>query len=142
MARVKLTLPQTFSFATTLQVRISDINYGNHLSNDAYLKYMHEARLQFFAHHHCSEQNLGEGVSVIMGDCSIVYKAECFYGDMLKIEIAAAEFGSRSFDLYYRFINANTDKIVCEAKTGMVCFNYEKRSTVAVPNEFKNKFIF
>jgi acyl-CoA thioesterase FadM len=71
-----------------------------------------------------------------MGDTAIVFKKECFYGDELTVEVAAAEFGTRSFDLYYRFSKTLTQELVCEAKTGMVCFDYTERKTVAVPAKF------
>ena len=139
MARIKLQLPEKFTFSTEITVRISDINYGNHLSNDIYLAYMHEARLQFFAHFGFSEMDLA-GVSVIMGDTAIVFKKECFYGELLNIEVTATEFGSRSFDLYYRFIKKATGELTCEAKTGMVCFDYTERKTVNVPDAFRKLF--
>lgn len=140
MARIKLTLPGSFLFSTLLETRISDINYGNHLSNDAYLKYMHEVRMRFFAHLGYSEMNLA-GTSVIMGDCAIVFKRECFYGNILNVEVTAAEFGTRGFDLYYRFTDHINNELVCEAKTGMVCFDYNTRKTVNVPEAFRHLFI-
>jgi YbgC/YbaW family acyl-CoA thioester hydrolase len=139
MARIKLELPAHFEFSTELEIRISEINYGNHLSNDAYLSLMHEARLRFFASFGYSEFNLA-GASVIMGDVAIVYKKECHYGDVLKIEVTAAEFGSRSFDLFYRFIKTKTNEIACEAKTGIICYDYKEKKTVNVPDEFRNRF--
>ncbi len=136
MARIKLDTPSHFSFRTDITVRIDDINYGNHMSNDAYLKYMHEARLRFLAHYGYSELDLA-GVSVIMGDTAIVFKGECFYGDVLTIEVTVTDIGVRSFDLSYRFTKKSTQQIVCEAKTGMVCFDYNERKTVNVPEAFK-----
>jgi YbgC/YbaW family acyl-CoA thioester hydrolase len=134
MARIKLVLPENISFKIQIPVRISDLNYGNHLANHVYLEYMQEARMQYFAQWNWSEKNLA-GVGVIMGDVAVVYKAECFYGDVLSIAVTAAEFGARSFDLYYKMVNQQ-DVLVCEAKTGIVCFDYSKRETVAVPSEF------
>ena len=139
MARIKLQLPEQFFFKTELTVRISDLNYGNHLSNDVFLSYMHEARMQFFAHFGYSEMNLA-GSSVIMGDTAIIFKKECFYGDVLILEVTAADFGSRSFDLYYRFTKKGTNELACEAKTGMVCFDYNEKKTVPVPEKFRNIF--
>jgi acyl-CoA thioester hydrolase len=140
MARIKLQLPEYFIFKTELTVRISDINYGNHLSNDVYLSYMHEARMQFFAHFGYTEMNLA-GASVIMGDTAIVFKKECFYGDVIIIEVTAADFSSKGFDLYYRFTKKETNDLACEAKTGMVCFDYTERKTVEVPEEFKKLMV-
>jgi YbgC/YbaW family acyl-CoA thioester hydrolase len=139
MARIKLVLPEKFSFKTSIPVRISDLNYGNHLANHVYLEMMQEARMQYLAQWNWSEKDLA-GVAVIMGDTAIVYKQECFYGDVLTIAVIAAEFGQRSFDLYYRFTKQD-GSLVCEAKTGMVCFDYVNRKTVAVPEEFKNAVI-
>jgi YbgC/YbaW family acyl-CoA thioester hydrolase len=139
MARIKLVLPEKFSFKTSIPVRISDLNYGNHLANHVYLEMMQEARMQYLAQWHWSEKDLA-GVAVIMGDTAIVYKQECFYGDVLTIAVIATEFGQRSFDLYYRFTKQD-GSLVCEAKTGMVCFDYVNRKTVAVPEEFKHAVI-
>lgn len=140
MARIQLHTPTYFPFSTEIQIRIDDINYGNHMSNDAYLKFMHEARLRFFAHYGYSETDLA-GVSVIMGDTAIVFKGECFYGDVLVIDVTVTEIGTKSFDLWYRFTKKSTQKLVCEAKIGMVCFDYAQRKTVNVPAAFKEHFI-
>lgn len=134
MARVKIELPKQFTFSTRITVRVNDLNYGNHLSNEVYLAYMQEARMRYFAQWGYSELNLA-GASVIMGDAAIVYKQECFYGEELTIEVTAADFGARSFDLFYRF-SKNNGSLVAEAKTGMVCFDYTERKTVAVPQAF------
>ena len=46
MARVEIELPEQFPFATEIPIRISDINYGNHLGNDAVLSLAQEARVR------------------------------------------------------------------------------------------------
>lgn len=140
MARIKLQLPDSFSFSVKIPVRISDLNYGNHLANHVYLEMMQEARMQFFAQFGYSEKDLA-GVGVIMGDVALVYKQECFYGDILTIEVGVADIGLRSFDLLYRFLKQD-NSLVCEAKTGMVCFDYVARKTVNVPEEFISKCSF
>lgn len=137
MARIKLQLPEQLSFKTSIPVRISDLNYGNHVGNQVYLEYMQEARMQFFASMGYSEKDLA-GVGVIMGDTAIVYKKECFYGDVLSVEVGVTDMGARSFDLVYRFTKAD-GTLACEAKTGMVCYDYANATTVAVPEAFVNK---
>lgn len=132
-------MPHQYHFSFKLMVRIDDINYGNHLSNDAYLKYLHEARMRFLANYSFTEMNLA-GTSVIMGDAALVFKGECFYGDELLIEVAATDFGKKSFNLYYNITNAKTGSEVCHAKTAMVCFNYTLRCTAYVPEAFSKLF--
>lgn len=137
--RIKLDFPEKVVFATEIAVRISDVNYGGHLGNDAVLSLAHEARLQFLKSINCTELNLF-GVSIIMGDAAVVYKAEAFYGDVLQIQIAIAGISARSFDIYYSLKNKNTQQQIALVKTGIVCFDYEARKTTNVPTEFVNLF--
>lgn len=136
MARIKLSLPENFSFSTKLPVRITDVNYGNHLGNDAVLGLLHEARMQFLKAAGYTELNLA-GVGLIMADVAIEFKAEAFYGDVLTASVAAGDFSKIGFDLYYKLVKSETETVVALAKTGMVCFDYEKRKVAAVPEEVR-----
>ena len=136
MARIKLSLPENFSFSTQIPVRITDINYGNHLGNDAVLSLLHEARMQFLKAAGYSELNLA-GVGLIMADVAIEFKAEAFYGEVLTAYVAAGDFSKIGFDLYYQLVKGESETVVALAKTGMVCFDYEKRRIVAVPEEVR-----
>lgn len=140
MQRIKIELPPRFTFTTTIPVRITDINYGGHLGNDTLLSLIHEARMQFFKHHGYTELNLG-GVGVIMSDVGIQFKSELFYGDVVIASVTTGAFSKVAFDLYYKLEKRSGENtvLVAAAKTGMVCFDYEKRKTVAVPEEVVNK---
>ena len=137
MPRIKLDMPNDYIFWTTIPVRISDINYGNHLANDALLSIIHEARLQFLNSMGYSELDVG-GPGIIMGDVGIIYKNQAYYGDALKIEIAVAGFSRKSCDFFYR-ITRNDGKIVAQAKTGIVFFDYTAGKPVNVPGQFLDK---
>lgn len=131
MPRVKIDLPATFSFATTVTVRITDINYGGHLGNDALLSLLHEARVQFLQFYGYTELNVG-GKSLIMADVAIEYKGEGFRGDVLTIQMAAHDFTKYGFDMVYRVTN-QLQKLIAVAKTGMICFDYTTRKVVSLP---------
>jgi acyl-CoA thioester hydrolase len=137
MSRIKLTLPEQFSFTATIPVRITDLNYGNHVGNDAVLSIIHEARMQFLSHHGFTELNCA-GVGLIMSDVGIEFKKEIFYGDVLAVNIAANNFTSIGFDLYYKILNKK-NVITALAKTGMVCYDYDKKKVAQVPVVVKEK---
>lgn len=139
MARIKLDMPDSYCFTCEIAVRISDMNYGNHLSNDVYLAIMHEARMQFLKHYSFTEMDIA-GASFIMADSAIVYKKEVFYGDKIRIQVQPAEWWARGVDLFYRFSDAESGDLIAEAKTGMVFFDYSTRKTRAYPNEFYDLF--
>lgn len=139
MPRIKVELPDKFVFATELSVRIDDINYGNHLSNDAVLRMMAEARVRFMAHYNYTELAV-EGAALIMADVAIEYKSEGFYGDRLRVEVTPGDFSRKGFDFYYRLTRLSDEKLIAKAKTGMVFFSYETRKTQGVPEAFRNRF--
>ena len=70
MARIKLVLPEHFSFSTSLPVRITDLNYGGHVGNDAILSLVHEARMQYLKSFGFSELQF-DTASLIMSDAGI-----------------------------------------------------------------------
>jgi len=141
MDRVKLKFPeQKPLFTSHIAVRISDINYGNHLGNDSVLSLIHEARMQLLAQWGYTELEAG-GTSLIMGDVMIAYKGEAFYGEMLTIKLYASEITDRSFDLLYHISTNREGQAIqiAHAKTGMVCFNYSIKRIANLTPELKSR---
>jgi acyl-CoA thioesterase FadM len=134
MDRIKINLPDSFSFSTNIQIRITDVNYGGHVGNDSFLSLIHEARLQFLASKGFSEINV-MGVGLIMADAGIEFKREMLYGDTVKISVAATNFDRIGFDLFY-LLEVEKDGIAAiagKAKTGMMCFDYINKKKAAIP---------
>ena len=140
MQKVKIEEPEAYHFSVDIPVRITDLNYGNHVGNDAFLGLVHEARVQYLKHLGYSEMNT-EGYGLIMADAAIRFMAELFYGDVVKMEVAAFGFSSVGFDLIYRLSVKRDGKHVVAslAKTGMVLFDYEKRRPVVLPEILKQR---
>lgn len=140
MARIKIDLPEQFSFSTSIPVRITDLNYGNHVGNDAVLSIIHEARMQFLKNLGYTEMDFA-GAGMIMSDVAIEFKNELFYGDIVVASVIATSFSKAGFDIYYKLEKSLGDKnvVVAAAKTGMVCFDYIKKKIVAIPEEARQK---
>jgi len=138
MARVKLTLPETLAFSTRLEVRVSDINYGGHLGNDAVLAFLHEARLRYLRSLGFSELDV-EGVGMIMSDVEVVFRAEAFHGDELTLEVGVGALSSHGCEFFYRVRNSSSGLEVARAKTGMAFFDYRSRAIAPVPPGFRTR---
>jgi len=142
MARVKLIFPGKKSLLTVeIPVRITDLNYGNHVGNDKILSIVHEARVQLLAAlGNYRELDIG-GCGLIMSDAVIAFRGEGFYGDLLHIELFADEPSAFGFDIFYRIRakRQHEDVLIAEVKTGMVCFDYEQRKLTAIPEAFRAK---
>ena len=138
MARIKLELPKFFSFSTELTVRITDLNYGGHLGNADTLVLIHEARVRVLKSFGYSEIDI-EGYGTIMIDAVIQFKSQAFAGDVLVVEVAAADFSRIGCDIYYRLSNKETGAVVATAKTGISVFDYENQKRVSPPDVFVKK---
>jgi acyl-CoA thioester hydrolase len=132
MARIRISVPESFSFSTVIPIRITDLNYGGHVGNDSILSLIHEARVQFLKHFEFTELDFA-GTSLIMSDVAIEFRSEAFYGSSIKVMVTAGEFTRAGFDIFYQMVNAENNKQVAIAKTGMVCFDYSGRKVTAVP---------
>ena len=140
MSRIKLELPEHFSFSTKIPIRITDINYGGHAGNDSILAMIHEARIQFLQQYAYNEKDFA-GVGLIMNDVVIEFKKELFYGDVIDVAVTATAFERVSFDIVYKLNTHRNGKniIVATAKTGMVCFDYNSKKITSVPEEARIK---
>ena len=138
MSRIRIDLPDKFTFTTSIPVRITDVNYGGHVGNDTVLSIIHEARMQFLKKYGFEELKFG-GVGMIMADVGIEFKSELFYGDVITASVAIKEFGPISFDIFYKLEKdtGSAKELVALAKTGMVCFDYDKKKIVRVPASAK-----
>lgn len=136
MARIKIDIPEKIIGTFIIPVRIADINYGNHVGNDAFVSIIHEARMQWLKQYDYTELKI-EGIGLIMSDLVIEFKSESFYGDLVEIKLSVADITRVGFDLYYQlFANRNDENIlIANAKTGMVCFDYDKRRVAAIPQK-------
>jgi acyl-CoA thioester hydrolase len=140
VARVSIELPEVFGFETEIPVRIGDINYGGHLGNDAALALAHEARVQFLGQHGFTEADVG-GCGIIMSDATIVYRSEAFYGQTVKVQIAAIKAGKTGSDLFYLLTDADDGREIARMKTGIVFFDYKRRRPTRTPDAFRDKIL-
>ncbi len=135
MPRVKLTELSSYEYIHQLLVRVTDINYGGHLGNEALLALIHEARAAFL-------QTLGfntlmkdeDLLGLVIADIAVNFKAEAFAGDQLMIECQIGEMTLKSFRLFHRIRRG--EDIVALVETGLIAYDYQDRKTASLPKEF------
>lgn len=142
MDRVKITEPPAYPFSTRIAVRITDLNYGNHVGNDSFLSLVHEARVQFMHWLGYDELDV-EGFGLIMADAAINFRAELKYGDMVTIQVGAAGLSAVGFDLVYKMTAIRGDREILAGmvKTGMVLLNPATRRPAELPAVFREKLV-
>ena len=139
MPRVKIELPANWSFRTEIPVRITDVNYGQHVGNDTMMAFIQEARVQWLRSLGYPSEMLAAPVGLILVDLAVRMKAEAAYGDRLVVQLAVAEWSTVGFELVYHLATAGTGEEVARATTGFVFFDYTARKLSQPPEGFRAK---
>lgn len=138
MPRIKIDLPEHFSFSTEVPIYIGHINYGHHLDNAALISLVSEARVRFFKALGYSELDV-EGVGIVVADVAAQYRSEAFHGEVLVIEMAADDFNKYGCDLVWRISDKASGREVARGKHGILFFDYSARKPATVPPAFVAK---
>ncbi|HOL64772.1 MAG TPA: thioesterase family protein, partial [Accumulibacter sp.] len=93
MSRIQIDLPEYFSFSTEITLYIGHINFGGHLDNAQLLSLVSEARARFFKALGYTELDV-EGVSIIVADAAVQYRAEAFHSEVMRVDMVAADFSA------------------------------------------------
>ena len=137
--RIKIEKPERYHFSTQMKVRVSDINYGNHMSNDKFLTFANQVRVEFYAAYNMHELDL-LGTGSIMSDAFVNYLSEGKLNDILIIYLSVENIHRLGFDLYYRFKNESTGKDVAMVRTCMLCYDYEQHKIAKIPSTLTGLF--
>ncbi|MCP4176752.1 MAG: thioesterase [bacterium] len=140
MSRVVVEFPEKFVFSTQMDVRVNEVNYGNHLGNDSILSMTQESRIRFFRKLGFESEILIAPIGIILADAAIEFKAEAMWGDKLSIDIGLNNITKLSLDMYHKFVNAKTEKLVAKVKIGMVFFDFGKRKIARRPDYFMERY--
>lgn len=123
-----------FHFVMPYRVRISDINYGGHVSNAAVLSFFQDGRIGYLQHvGSFSEMDIG-GCGIILPEANVQYKAEMFLDEELQIGVRIDELRRSSFVMGYRI--ERQGQVTAEGTTALVAFDYELRKVRRLPEVF------
>lgn len=113
-------------YTQKFQLSIRDINYANHMDHLALLNYLHETRVRFLREHGYSELDVdgnGSGLVVVNLQCS--YRKECFYGDLLTINMILQVLSPTKLQFKYHIYN--NDVLSAESEILVVFLNKNKK---------------
>lgn len=131
MNKIQITENENPCFSYETKIRITDINYGNHLGHDKIISILHDARLSFFIQKKLSEINHENMYTFMLRSLTIDYKKECYLHEILIVEIYIGQIEKFTFELKYKVLKAN--EVIALCVTTLVCYNNLKRRPDVVP---------
>ena len=108
------------------RVRFRDCDAMGHVNNAVYSTYLEEARIGV----------LGDLIDFILARVEIDFRAELRMGEEVEVRTRCSRIGTKSFDLEH-VISASEGRVVAEAKSVLVSYDYDAGASVPVPDELR-----
>jgi acyl-CoA thioester hydrolase len=119
------------SFVHTETVRFRDLDSMGHMNNAVYATFLEQARLAFLSQHGAHVQNM------ILARLEIDFRSPVELGETIEIAVTPTRIGTKSFDLEY--VLRAAERVVAEAKTVLVAYDYAEARSVEIPDEWKER---
>ena len=119
------------------EVRVTDINYGQHLGMTQLHGMAHNARCACLRAIGLTELDVG-GVGVIVSESNIKFSKECFMGDMLRFIVDFEIISKVQFKCIISVFDMKSNENVAKIEDKMICYDYSRRRPSAIPEGFKS----
>ena len=113
----------TFPYVHRDTVRFRDCDAMGHVNNAVYSTYLEEARIGV----------LGDLIDFILARVEIDFRSELRMGEEVEVRTRCSRIGTKSFDLEH--VIAADGRVVAEAKSVLVSYDYERGESVPVPDD-------
>lgn len=119
------------------EVQFRDCDLLGHVNNSVYLTYLENARVAY-----CFgplEVRDWRSFEFIVARVEIDYRSPAIPGESLICGVRVSRVGGASFDMQYVIIEKKTGRLVAEARTVQVCFDYSSNKVRRVPEALRDK---
>lgn len=135
--------PKLFVMKTIceIDVRFRDIDALGHVNNAVYFTYFEQARIKFFEEH-LGSWNWDEN-GLLLAHSEIDFMAPVYLNDKVTVETWCTSLGKKSLNFVYEVFTqkGGTSIKVTKGMSVLVCFNYQEKRTIEIPEVWKSKLI-
>ena len=126
-----------YKFSFPIRIRISDINYGNHVSYAFYLLFFQDARIAYLSNLGFTELNIGDNKGIIVSEADCKYKRELLLGDEIDVKCKVSSMRSKGFEMEYAI--ERKGETCALGKIVILCFDYNEKKISNLPEVFVKK---
>ena len=124
---------KSFNLTVELVCRFSDTDAMGHVNNAAYLSYLEEARFGYMRK--LFDVKDWSKIGIILARVEIDYRSPAFCGETVVVGIRTSKVGGASFEASYRLEDKATGRLVAEAKSVQVWYDYKSSKVSRIPAE-------
>lgn len=126
-----------FSVVFDLSPRFRDTDAMGHINNAVYVTYLEVARQEYWKR--LSDVQDYRRVPFILANVAIDFRSEALVNELLEIATRCEWIGTRSFAFAYEIREKASRRLVVEATTVQVCYDYDARRSVTMPAELRRQ---
>lgn len=121
-----------------LTVPWRDLDAAGHVNNAVYLSYMETARAEAYMRLKGPSRRI-EDLDIILARTSIDYRSPANLHEVLVVSVTPARVGESSFTLRYDIREKATGRLVAEAESVQVLFDYAANAKKRIPDDLRAK---
>lgn len=122
-------------FRFEIDVIWRDLDAAGHVNNAVYVTYLETARTACYLRMRGASGH--EGLDIILARVAVDFRSAATLGDRLVVEITPARVGETSFGLTYAIREQKTGRLVCEAESVQVAYDYAKQTKKSLPPDVR-----
>lgn len=123
-----------FPFVHHETARFSDLDGMGHVNNAVFSVYIEQARLAWFGGYGDEPMPLRD---VILARTEIDFRSQVGFGETVAIGVRPSRVGTKSFELEFELRVG--DRLVAEARSVLVGYDYASGSSVEVPERWRRR---
>lgn len=127
--------PTGYPVWTDIDVRFRDCDPMNHVNNAVYATYLEVARQAYWSRF-LSPLDY-RNVPFIMARIEIDYRSPLLTGETVRVYLRTSWIGHRSFGLEYELRERASNRLIAQATSVQVAYDYAASRVIAVPESLK-----
>ena len=124
-----------FRVSHDLTPRFRDTDAMGHINNAVYVTYIEVARQEYWRAF--SREQDYRRVPFILAHVSIDFRSEALVREVLNLAIRCGGIGTKSFTFEYEIHERESGRLVVEASSVQVCYDYTLKQSIPVPDELR-----
>ncbi len=123
------------TFELEITPRFRDIDSLGHVNNAVYLTYMEEARTRYYMR--TANRKRLEELDFIFASAKVDYRSPILWGEVVVVRVWPTRIGTSSFTLAYEMRVKGDGRLVAEAESVQVAYDYAAKKSTPIPPAFR-----
>lgn len=120
-----------------IEVVWRDLDAAGHVNNAVYVTYLETARTACYLAMRGAQGH--QGLDIILARVAVDFRSAASMGDRLVVEIRPGRVGESSFTLHYVVREKLSGRLMCEAESVQVAYDYAKQQKKPLAPEIRAK---